>query len=62
MFGEFIFVAGATLVISLVEKSLEELGKEKHAKFLGFGLKAGLGVYAAKQLNEIVKEASDLFL
>lgn len=58
MFGEFIFVAGATLVLSLVEKGLEGIGKEKTATTLGFATKAGLGLYAAKQLNEVVKEAS----
>jgi hypothetical protein len=58
MFGEFIFISGATCIMAMVEKALEESGKEKHAKYLGMATKVGLGVYILKQVNQVVKEAS----
>lgn len=62
MFGEFILVAGATFVLSLLEKALEAMGKESSAKYLGLATKAGLGLYALRQINQVLKEATSDFL
>jgi hypothetical protein len=59
MFGEFMFVSGATCILAMLEKVLEESDKNKHAKYLGAATKVGLGIYILKQVNQVVKEASN---
>lgn len=62
MFGEFILVAGATFILAVAEKSLELMEKESSAKFLGLATKCGLGLYALRQINQLLKEATVDFL
>ena len=62
MFGQIILVGGLTLFSALLEKLLEELGKEKHAQMLGLATKCGLGIYAIKEINSVVKEATKDFM
>jgi hypothetical protein len=62
MFGEIILVSGVVLFSSIVEKILEEMGKESTATYVGLATKCGLGIYAIKQINEVVKEAVKDFM
>lgn len=62
MLSQIIIIGGLTLFSAIVEKILEETGKETHAKYLGLATKCGLGVYAVKQINNVVKEAMKDFM
>lgn len=62
MLGQIIILGGITLFSAIIEKALEEMGKENQAKYLGLATKCGLGVYAIKQINNVVKEATKDFM
>jgi hypothetical protein len=62
MFSQIILIGGFTIFSAAVEKGLEAAGKENHAKSLGFVTRCGLGLYALKQVNDLVKEVTRDFL
>jgi hypothetical protein len=62
MFGTVILVAGVTLVSAIVEKALEEMGKESQAQYLGLATRGGLAIYAVKEINDVFREATRDFL
>ena len=62
MFGDIILMGGIVLFSAIIEKVLEEMGKEKQAMYLGLATKCGLGLYALKQINNVVREATETFM
>lgn len=62
MFGEIILVGGVTIICAGVEYCLETMGKERESHIVGVITKAGLGVYAIKQLNQVFRELTNSFL
>jgi hypothetical protein len=62
MFGEIILIGGLTLFSAVVEKILEELGKESTATALGLVTKGGLALYAIKEINSVVREVTKEFM
>ena len=62
MLGSIVLVGGVTLFSALIEKLLEELGKEKTAMCLGLATKGGLAMYALKEINAVIREATKDFM
>lgn len=62
MFGSIIMIGGVTLFSAIVEKALEEMGKEKSAMYLGLATKGGLAIYAIKEINEVIRVATKEFM